>query len=525
MKKIIYVFFLLAFFSFFAARTFGEPIHIWNHSINITPGPDIAFDIANDSSNNIIVVGYEFLQKIYQWKMMKLGPDGSFQWDYTENSNWYNSVAQSVAVDKDNNIIVAGYDNSTGDTDWRIMKFYPNGASIWNYTPPKLSYTADRAQAVAVDKDNNIIVAGYDNSTGNLEWRIIKLDKDKNYIWDYTYNPSPYSDQAYGVAVDKDNNITVVGFDNSTGDQEWTIIKLDKDKNLLWRITTKLSPYSDGAEGVAVDKDNNIIVVGWESVSSGDQQWRIMKLAPNGTSLWNYTDNPSPNKEYPLNAGIDNNNNIIVVGFDGNLTSPVNNQWRIIKLASDKTSLWNYSLNISPDNDKAQSIAVDKDNNYIVVGYDKNTGIPRNEEWTIMKFSDPPVCGDGKFEPWKGEECDSSFNHDAPCPPFAKCNDTCQCDDFGPNMLGCNYYDYCENGHVPNNLGTPCIFGMHDNCWTAETDEAIKTLINDTCQDGGWANHTWMTCPNGTADCGNPYCETGESSDPSSPNYCLECVP
>jgi len=512
MKRIISVFFLLTFLSFFATKTLGEPILLWNHSINITPDPDEAYSVANDSSNNYIVVGYDYLQKLYQWRIMKFASDGTPQWNYTENSTWYKSFATSVAVDKDNNITVVGWDNKTGDNEWRIMKFDPNEKSLWNYTA-NFSLGDDRAQSVAVDKDNNIIVAGYDNLTGNPEWNIMKLDKNKNSIWNYTYNPSPYFDKAYGVAVDKDNNITAVGFDNSTGDYEWRIMKLDKNKNLLWSITTKLSSGSDIAQGVAIDKDNNIIVVGYQYVGIGDDQWRIMKLAPNGTSLWNYTDNPSTSPDWAQAVAIDNYNNIIVVGNDYNLTPP-NNEWRIMKFDPNGKSLWNYSLNISTGYDKALGVAVDKDNNYIVVGFDR---ITVNDEWTIMKISDAPVCGDGKYEPLKDEECENAtLNRDAPCKPYAKCNNTCQCEDFGPTMLGCNYYDYCDNGHVPNNPGTPCLFDRHGNCWTEETDPAIITLINDTCQDGSWANHTWMSCPYGTASCGshgegNGICETGES--------------
>jgi hypothetical protein len=514
MKRIIYVFFLLTFFSFFVNRTLGQPIPLWNYTINITPNSDIAYDVANDSSNNIIVVGYDYTPGTYQWRIMKFYPDGRSMWNYTDNSTRYTIYPQSVAVDNESNIIAVGLDTPVyGDSRWRIMKLAPDKTSLWNYTD-NISTGSDKAQSVAVDNESNIIVAGWDNSTGNLQWRIMKLDKDKNSLWNYTDNPSSYDEWAYGVAIDKQNNIIAVGFDNKygIGDSDWRIMKLDKDKNEIWNYTPKLSSGSDVAWDVAVDGFDNIIVVGSEFVNGADYRWKIMKIAPDRTSLWNYTDNPKSNDvDRAYGVDIDNNNNIIVVGTDRNLTSPVNNQWRIIKIAPDGTSLWNHTINISSGRDEAWSVAVDKENNFIVVGYDANT-TPANNEWTIMKFSDVPVCGDGKFEPWKGEECEKSLpNRDAPCPRYAKCNETCNCEDFRPRMLGCNYFDYCENGHVPNVPGSPCIFGMFANCWTAETDTAIITLINDTCQDESWANHTWMTCPNGTASCGNGYCETGET--------------
>ncbi|MDI6826810.1 MAG: hypothetical protein QMD36_06575, partial [Candidatus Aenigmarchaeota archaeon] len=166
-----------------------------------------------------------------------------------------------------------------------------------------------------------------------------------------------------------------------------------------------------------------------------------------------------------------------------------------------------------------RGVAVDSNDNIIVVGYDNSPG---NPQWRIMKFYEPAVCGDGNYEPLKGEECDWSVGDD-PCPHYAYCNISCQCHDFRPEMSGCDYYDYCINGTDATNptescceqkpLGSGitiecCLTGglpsdcsspfavrnqnaiaKYDYCWIEDYD------ITDVCIDNLYWDHWYGTCP------------------------------
>jgi len=299
------------------------------------------------------------------------------EWNYSFNVSSA-EIANGVAVDSDKNIIVAGYDADTTNFDdqWKIMKFDLDGVSLWNYTANPITTDDDWARGVAVDSDNNIIVVGYDADTTNFDdqWRIMKFDPDGKSLWNYTANPSTNHDQAFSVALDSDKNIIVVGTDRNTfspgGSYQWRIMKLDPDGKSLWNYTVDPNSSSDQASGVAVDSDKNITVVGYDTNTTNfDDQWRIMKFDPDGKSLWNYTFNPSPRSDQAYAVAVDSLKNIIVVGYDDNTTVNNDYQWRIMKFDPEGNSIWNYTINISDRYDRAYGVAVDSDDSFTVVGY------------------------------------------------------------------------------------------------------------------------------------------------------------
>ncbi len=68
------------------------------------------------------------------------------------------------------------------------------------------------------------------------------------------------------------------------------------------------------------------------------------------------------------------------------------------------------------------------------------------------------------------------------------------CYDFRPEMTGCKYYDYCENGNIPG-TPTPCSTDWDSYCYTANTEQVDQ--IRTICSNADFIAHTWFTCPIG----------------------------
>ena len=397
----------------------------WNYTVNPSPRSDQAYAVAVDSLKNIIVVGYDdntTVNNDYQWRIMKFDPEGNSIWNYTINISDRYDRAYGVAVDSDDSFTVVGYSTPTAsisETEWIVMKFDENNNLLWNKTI-NTSASAEIANGVAVDSDKNIIVVGYDTDTTNADdqWKIMKFDPDGTSIWNYTANPITTDDDwARGVAVDSDKNIIVAGYDADTTnfDDQWRIMKFDPDGNSLWNYTVNPSTARDQAYSVAVDSDKNIIVVGYDTdTPEGYYQWRIMKFDPDGNSLWNYTANPSTNHDQAYSVAVDSDKNIIAVGTDRNTTSPGGGyQWRIMKFGPDGVSLWNYTYDPTSSTDQANGVAVDSSKNIIAVGWDYESG---NYQWVIMKFK--PNMPDG-YACDSGYECQSGLCIEGYC---SSCN-------------------------------------------------------------------------------------------------------
>ncbi len=363
---------------------------LWSKIYNFSSGYDIPQAVAIDRENNVIVVGAEALPgSDYQWRIMKFDSDGNSLWNNTVNPSDGFDSASGVAIDSSNNIIVGGHDEIPGDKQFRIMKFDSDGNSLWNYTL-NTTNLGNEVWKLTVDSNDNIITVGWDQLVPfpafDYQWSILKLDSDGNQLWDYTNDFSGNYDVAYQIAVDRNDNFIAVGVDRIPGNMQWRIMKFDTNKNLLWN---KFYDFwvgdHDRAYEVDVDSNDNIIVSGYDT-GPGDEQFRIMKFDSNGNSLWNYTVNPNTTGlwEWIDGMAVDSNDNIVVLGKED--VSRPNYQLLIMKLDSNKNSLWNYTVNVFVGGDDwPNDMDIDSNDNFVVVSGPYTTDY-FGSQWDIRKF-------------------------------------------------------------------------------------------------------------------------------------------
>ena len=454
----------------------------WNYTYNSSTFNEEANDVAVDSQRNIIVVGYNSsTTSETSWNITKLYENGTYMWNYTFESGISGSDdrAVSVAVDPlDDSFVVAGYNrntSSTRDYEWRIMKFDSTNNKQWEVVY-NITLLIDQPTRVAIDHESNIIVVGFYRAssitTTDYGWFILKLNNNGGQIWNKTFNFSNYDDRPSSVAVDNDNNITVVGYDMALGNnhRQWKIVKLDKNNNTLWMYNESFSPYNDRIYDVAVDNNNNIIAVGVEwSQGQYNSQWRVMKFKPDkNETLWNYPKDISTTADAAFGVSIDSFNNITVVGYFNASYTANDPDWLIIRLGgSDNAPLWNYTTHLSDWGDQPRSVAIDNKDDIVVVGSDSPS--EGNLQWRVMKFKSIR-CGNGRVEsPY--EDCDISDW--GTCQAWEDCDtSTCQCYSLLPQTGGCTFFDNCASD--------PCTWwtlGGGGNCYVENADNDYKNLL------------------------------------------------
>ena len=311
--------------------------NIWSYSSN--PGYyDWASSIAVDQEGNYIIGGVERPGGNYGWRAEKLNPSGSQLWFYTTNPTGIDDYIDAVAVDSYGNYILAGYENSVREANERIRveKLSSAGSLLWSYVhDPTTGY--DRASSVAVDGNGNYIVTGYDEpgDANNFRWRVEKLDPNGNLIWEYISDPS--DDSSYGhdtreaatsIAVDDDGNYVIAGYDYTLGNYQWRVEKIDADGNLLWVYTSNPSEENETPAAIAVDKDGGYVVAGGDSVF-GNRRWRVEKIDSDGNLVCVYTSDPSVEHDSIMSITVDGDGNYIAAGYD---TILGNRRWRVEKL-------------------------------------------------------------------------------------------------------------------------------------------------------------------------------------------------
>jgi len=279
---------------------------------------DIGTAVAIDSADNIIVTGRTNSDGAGGNDVLiaKYNSAGALQWDRTLGGTG-TDAGNAVAIDSADNIIVVGYTNSdgAGDLDLLIAKYNSAGALQWDRT---LGGTGgDIGYAVAIDSADNIIVVGYTASSGPLsgiDFLIAKYNSAGSLQWDRRLGGTG-TDIGTAVAIDSDDNIIVVGYTNSdgAGGNDVLIAKYNSAGALQWDRTLG-GTGTDRGYAVAIDSADNIIVTGQtNSDGAGGYDFLIAKYNSAGSLQWDRTLGGT-GTDAGTAVAIDSANNIIVTG-------------------------------------------------------------------------------------------------------------------------------------------------------------------------------------------------------------------
>jgi hypothetical protein len=289
---------------------------IWTTTVNGS-GINAFYDLALDSENNIIVVGwtstYDILyvngdpvftengEYINRAMVMKLsGLDGSLIWFKTIAATEYQTLnCTRLAIDESDNIYVAGYYNCPfqvdaveipynkmyGD-DIFMLKLDEAGIAIWGqYFPAETDggYAMIRSVAVnsealyfSIEYSVPLIVNG--NAlphTGDYYWLAIAgASKETGIVENIIPFGSAGGQAIKQIKMDNDNNVVAVGFHSSDfpltigtitlegkGYEDGFVCKLNNNLEVLWAKTMG-GEYTDQAFHVQVDEHNNILIGG-----------------------------------------------------------------------------------------------------------------------------------------------------------------------------------------------------------------------------------------------------------------------
>lgn len=234
----------------------------------------------------------------------------------------------STGVWNGSNFNVLGWNNAGGiDTDGGTDTAVDSAVSLYVRTPG----TANRT--IAVDKDNNVWVGGYNNKlhqkldgdTGAAIGASVNLGPNSGYGglidgngvlwssgWSYssisTYDPATdiqkdytTGGSSYGLAVDAAGNIFNTHLSNS-------VSKLDNNGNLLW---TKTYPGGSSNRGIAVTADGNI----WIGNSGSNT---VSRLDNDGNWIANITCEWGP-----MGISVDSNGKVWATNYNSNSVSRI----------------------------------------------------------------------------------------------------------------------------------------------------------------------------------------------------------
>jgi cysteine-rich repeat protein len=235
------------------------------------------------------------------------------------------------------------------------------GQLVWAVTFDGPYAINDLGHRVAVDADDNVLVAGTAFAPEqDRDGIVIKLDDDGQIEWDEAYDSEVgnSNDGFWGVAASPDGEVIVTGHTDAGADSSDALIRCySADGDVLWTHVEN-TPTDGYAFDVAVDPDDNVIVLGLQrDAMDGSWQTRVWKLTIDGDIIWDET---YENGIYPNAYAmvVDSAGSILYGAGDGSAF--------VRKLSSDAEEEWFWES--EPAGLRIEGLAIDPFDDVLVGG-------------------------------------------------------------------------------------------------------------------------------------------------------------
>jgi len=263
----------------------------------------------------------------FDYWVIKLYPSGNIQWQNTIGGNdvdWLQSIQQTI----DGGYILGGWsvsdisgdktennhDSTLTHPDYWVVKLDAMGNIQWQNTIGGNSM--DQLTSIQQTADGGYILSGWsysnisgdktENSIGVSDYWVVKLDSIGNIQWQNTIGGNSddilnsiqqTSDGGYILGGSSYSDISGDKTENSQGDFDYWVVKLDVSGNIQWQNTIggsgndelySIQQITDG--GYFLGGHSNSGISGDKTESSqGDFDYWVVKLDASGNILWQNT--------------------------------------------------------------------------------------------------------------------------------------------------------------------------------------------------------------------------------------------
>jgi uncharacterized delta-60 repeat protein len=385
-------------------------------SISIGGSNDIAYAVALQSDGKIVAAGYTENGTNDDFAVARLNangsPDGTFGNRVFTNFGSDNAQANSTAIQSDGKIVVAGFNYNGSNRDFAVSRYNADGTLDFTFGNYGKVTTAvgggiDDAQAVAIQTDGKILVAGYSNAAAHNNFAVVRYNT--NGTPDNTFGVGgkmvtevgTADSVAYAMAIQSDGKIVLAGTATQGGDYDFAVVRYNTNGTLDntfegdGRVFTPVGTSNDTAYAVAIQTDGKIVAAGEAYNGGANRDFALARYNANGSLDTNFdNDGKSMVEMGSLNdtaksLTIQSNGRIIVGGYgfftnwdfelarfnaDGILDTDFDGDGRVV------TDL------IPGNSDHINAVAVQADGKIVVGGY-TSTGFQTTSDAAFARYN------------------------------------------------------------------------------------------------------------------------------------------
>ena len=331
----------------------------------------------------------------------------------------------AVAVQSDGKIVVAGYASvsSLTDIDFAVARYNTDGSLDTTFngsgkvTTPVLA-GIDQANAVAIQSDGKIVVAGQAHNGSNTDFAVVRYNSDGSL--DTTFNGTGKvttavrtgNDIAYAVAVQTDGKIVAAGYSTNNSNTRFALVRyntngtLDTSFDTDGLVITQVFSTFDVCKALAIQTDGKLVAAGYSDTGS-DQDFAVVRYNTDGSLDTSFDTDGKVTTGILIGdqanaVAIQGDGKIVAAGYANNGTF---NQFAVARYttagALDTTFNTDglQTTEINSVDDIAYSIAIQASNGRIILAGYSSDGTKNN--YALVRYNtngslDGGYSGDGK---------------------------------------------------------------------------------------------------------------------------------
>lgn len=211
-----------------------------------------------------------------------------------------NDLGKSVALQTDGKILVSGYSNNGSNNDFAVVRYNTNGSLDTTFNADGKVTTSigtndDVGNSIAIQLDGKILVAGYSYNGSTTNFAIIRYNLngslDTTFDTDgiVTTTIGTNDDKGYSIVIQSDSKILVAGYSFNGSSQDFALVRYNPNGSLDTtfdndgKLTTSFGAYDDFGSSLILQSDGKILVAGTGGSNINLKVFALARYNTNGS--------------------------------------------------------------------------------------------------------------------------------------------------------------------------------------------------------------------------------------------------